>query len=48
MAKGEVMSPKLTATISTAVPDTAARVALHMTSPATMSSGCNGVNSTAS
>ena len=48
MASGEPTSPKMDATTSTDVPERVARVAPHITSPTTMSSGPRGVNSTAS
>ena len=47
-AKGESTRPKIAAAVSTAVLATTARVALHITSPNTMSAGLMGVKSMAS
>ena len=44
IAHGDPSSPNTAATASTAAPDISARVAPHITSPITMSSGPNGVN----
>ena len=43
MARGELTSPKPAATTSNAVLDTTALVALHITSPTTISAGLVGV-----